>query len=52
MSSDSLAFGLILRHISMVNTVLELLKIDVREDIKAASSAASMIPRTPDEETL
>ncbi len=47
MSSDSFARGCIRLQMSMVNTVLELLNMDVMELINAASNAANIIPRTP-----
>ena len=52
MSSDSLAAGLSLRQMSMVKSVLELLKMEVSELISAASSAASIMPRTPAKESF
>ena len=52
MSSDSLARGRSLLQISMVNTVLELLNMDVMELISAARSAANIIPRTPTTQIL
>ena len=47
MSSASLAFGRKYLQMSIVKRVLELLKIEVRELIRAAKSAASMMPFTP-----
>ncbi len=49
MSSGSLARGRNLLQMSMVKTVLELLNMDVMELMRAASSAASMMPRIPAE---
>ena len=47
-SSFCEAFGRNLPQISIVKIVDEELKIDVREDIKAANMTANMRPRTPE----
>ena len=47
MSSDCLAAGLKYLQMSMVNSVLELLKIEVSELMRAANTAANMMPLIP-----
>ena len=47
MTSSSDAFFLICVHRSIANIVLLLLKIDVRDDIKADNITASIKPRAP-----
>lgn len=47
MSSQSFDFGRIRRHISIVKMTLLELKIEVREDIRAAIITASISPRAP-----
>uniref|UniRef100_A0A0B6ZRS2 Uncharacterized protein n=1 Tax=Arion vulgaris TaxID=1028688 RepID=A0A0B6ZRS2_9EUPU len=46
-SSTSVAFFLILLHISIVNIVLLLLKIEVREEIRADIITDNIRPRSP-----
>lgn len=47
MSSRSVACGLIRVQMSMVNKVLLLLKMEAKEDMRAASITASIRPRKP-----
>lgn len=47
MSSLSAAWGLMRVQMSMVNRVLLLLKMEAREDMRAASITASIRPRKP-----
>lgn len=47
MSSHSVALALNVFHRSIVKIVLELLKMDVREDMSAAIITAIMRPRRP-----
>ena len=47
MSSRSLACGLMRVQMSMVKRVLLLLKMEAREDMRAASITASIRPRKP-----
>ena len=47
MSSASLACGRKYLQMSIVKRVLELLKMEVRELMRAAKSAANMMPFTP-----
>lgn len=47
MSSHSVAADLKVFHMSMVKMVLELLKMEVREDMRAAIITAIISPRSP-----
>lgn len=47
MSSLSVACGLMRVQMSMVNRVLLLLKMEAKEDMRAASITASIRPRNP-----
>lgn len=47
MSSRSVARGLMRVQMSMVNRVLLLLKMEAKEDMRAASITASIRPRKP-----
>lgn len=47
MSSRSVAWGLMRVQMSMVNRVLLLLKMEAKEDMRAASITASIRPRKP-----
>lgn len=47
MSSHSVARVLKVFHMSMVKMVLELLKMEVREDMRAAIITAIISPRSP-----
>lgn len=47
MSSLSVACGLMRVQMSMVNSVLLLLKMEAKEDMRAASITANISPRSP-----
>ncbi len=47
MSSRSVAFGLMRVQMSMVNKVLLLLKMEAKDDMRAANITANIRPRKP-----
>lgn len=52
MSSHSVARDLKVFHMSMVKMVLELLKMEVKEDMRAAIITAIISPRSPETEVV